>query len=59
MLNKLYNKHTGQSIETIEKILDRDTWYTAEEAKNWGIIDEIIEKKDATSDVKPEEGKKE
>ncbi|WP_458790102.1 ATP-dependent Clp protease proteolytic subunit [Yoonia sp. MH D7] len=38
----LYVKHTGQSKKNVEKALDRDTWMTAEEAKEWGHIDEIV-----------------
>ena len=34
--------HSGQSVETIIRDGDRDRWYTAEEAKNYGLIDEII-----------------
>ncbi|MEV4433404.1 ATP-dependent Clp protease proteolytic subunit [Streptomyces sp. NPDC049555] len=35
-------EHTGQSVETIIRDGDRDRWFTAEEAKEYGIIDEII-----------------
>lgn len=45
--NKLYNilaKNTGKSFEDIERDADRDNWMTAEEAVNYGLIDEIIEK---------------
>jgi ATP-dependent Clp protease protease subunit len=34
--------HTGQSIEQIEKDADRDRWYTAEEAKDYGFVDHVI-----------------
>jgi len=34
--------HTGQSVEQIEIDFDRDRWFTAEEAKDYGIIDEVI-----------------
>ncbi|KOU40580.1 ATP-dependent Clp protease proteolytic subunit [Streptomyces sp. WM6378] len=34
--------HSGQSVETIIRDGDRDRWYTAEEAKDYGLIDEII-----------------
>ena len=40
-LNEIYVKHTGQSYEMIEKTLDRDYFMTAEEAKDWGIVDEV------------------
>jgi ATP-dependent Clp protease protease subunit len=37
--------HTGQTIEQIHKDSDRDRWFTAEEAKNYGIIDQVIVKR--------------
>ena len=43
-LNKILAKHTGQALEKIEKDTDRDFYLTAEEAKKYGIIDEIIRK---------------
>ncbi|PKA47465.1 ATP-dependent Clp protease proteolytic subunit 2, mitochondrial [Apostasia shenzhenica] len=42
-LKTIYNKHTGQSLEKIEKSLDRDTFMSPEEAKEFGLIDEVIE----------------
>ena len=36
--------HTGQSIERIEEDSDRDRWFTAEEAKNYGFVDSVIER---------------
>ncbi|MEE9455019.1 MAG: ATP-dependent Clp endopeptidase proteolytic subunit ClpP [Paracoccaceae bacterium] len=41
-LNKIYVKHSGQDLETVEKALDRDNFLTAEEAKEWGVVDEIL-----------------
>ena len=41
-LIKLYAKSTGKSPEEIEKALDRDTWMTAQEAKDFGLLDKII-----------------
>jgi ATP-dependent Clp protease protease subunit len=41
-LNEIYAKHTGQTVEAIEKLLDRDTYMTAEEAKNFGILDQVM-----------------
>lgn len=38
----LYVKATGKSFEIIDKALDRDTWMTAEEAKNFGLLDKIV-----------------
>ena len=41
-LNQLLAKHTGQSLSKIERDTDRDFWLTAEEAKAYGVVDEII-----------------
>jgi len=40
-LYKIYQKHTGKSLEEIEKDCDRDNFMTAQEAKDYGLIDEI------------------
>src|SRR6201991_4095250 len=40
-LNEIYAKHTGQPVESVEKARDRDTYMTPEEAKNFGIVDEV------------------
>jgi ATP-dependent Clp protease protease subunit len=42
-LNELYAEHTGQSPETIERDMDRDTFMSAQEAKDYGIIDKVIQ----------------
>ncbi|MFZ5559213.1 MAG: ATP-dependent Clp protease proteolytic subunit, partial [Patescibacteria group bacterium] len=44
-LNKILAKHTGQTIAKIEKDSDRDYYMSSEEAKEYGVIDEIIEKR--------------
>ena len=41
-MNELYAHHTGQSIEQIEKDMDRDRYMSAEEAKGYGIIDTVF-----------------
>ncbi len=41
-LNEIYVKHTGRSYEEVEAALDRDTFMTAEQAKDWGLIDQIV-----------------
>ena len=41
-LNNIYVKHTGRTLNEVESSLDRDTFMTAEEAKEWGLIDEIV-----------------
>ena len=43
-LNQILAKHTGQSLARIEKDTDRDFWLSAEEAKAYGVVDEIIKK---------------
>jgi len=42
-LNELYAKYTGQKIEDIEKAMDRDKFLEADEAKAFGIIDEVFD----------------
>ncbi|WP_112324171.1 ATP-dependent Clp protease proteolytic subunit [Oceanibium sediminis] len=42
-LNEIYVKHTGQTIEAVEQALDRDNFMTVESAKEWGIIDKVVE----------------
>ena len=44
-LNEIYAKHTGQTVEAIEKMLDRDTYMTGEEAKAFGLIDQVLERR--------------
>jgi len=44
-MNELMAKHTGQPLEKIEKDTDRDFFMTAEEAKAYGLVDEVIEKR--------------
>ena len=41
-LNEVYVKHTGQSYEQIEKTLDRDHFMTAEQARDFGLVDQVI-----------------
>jgi ATP-dependent Clp protease protease subunit len=44
-LNEIYVNHTGQSIDKIEKDLDRDNFMSSAEAMSYGIIDKVIERK--------------
>lgn len=46
-LNKIYSTHTGQDLKTIEDALERDTFLTADEAKNFGLIDTVVDKREA------------
>ncbi len=50
MQKELYDilvQHTGQDYETIEKDCDRDNWMTSAEAKNYGLVDEVLDRKKA------------
>ena len=49
-LNQIYQKHTGQDIETIEKALDRDNFMSPEEARDWGLVDNIVEARSIPDD---------
>ncbi len=46
-LNQIYAKHTGQDLETIERTLERDRFMSAEEAKAFGIVDQVVENRPA------------
>lgn len=41
-LNEIYVKHTGRTLEEVEAALERDRFMSPEEAKEWGLIDEIL-----------------
>ena len=47
-LNDVYVKHTGKDYETIERTLDRDYFMSAEDARAFGIVDEVISKRNAS-----------
>ncbi|VAI58832.1 unnamed protein product [Triticum turgidum subsp. durum] len=47
-LNKIYAKHTGQNIDKIEQCMERDLFMDPEEAREWGLIDEVIENRPAS-----------
>ena len=44
-LNKIYVTHTGQSLRKIEDALERDTFMTAEQAKDFGLVDEVTQRR--------------
>ena len=44
-LNEIYVHHTGRTYEEVERTLDRDHFMTAEEAKAWGIVDHVYDKR--------------
>ena len=49
-LNDIYVKHTGQSLKSIEKALDRDTFMTASDSKEFGIIDKVVDSRVISDD---------
>jgi ATP-dependent Clp protease protease subunit len=49
-LNNIYVKHTGQDYDAIEQKLDRDSFMTAEEATEFGIVDRVFEKRSEASE---------
>jgi ATP-dependent Clp protease protease subunit len=49
-LNRIYAKHTGQEVETIANALERDNFMTAEEAKAFGIVDDVVARRPETSE---------
>src|SRR5437763_7402214 len=52
-LNEIYVKHTGQELKKIEDALERDTFLTADMAKDFGIIDRVIDKRPEELPVPP------
>ena len=44
-LNEIYSKHTGKSVEEIKSALERDNFMTADIAKSFGLIDQVVEKR--------------
>lgn len=50
-LNQIYVNHTGQPVEAIEAKLERDSYMSAEEARDWGLIDQVVDKRPATAEA--------
>ena len=44
-LNEIYSKHTGKAVDEIKTALERDNFMTADTAKSFGLIDEVVEKR--------------
>ena len=44
-LNEIYSKHTGKTVEEIKSALERDNFMTAESAKSFGLLDQVVEKR--------------
>ena len=49
-LNEIYVQHTGQSYDVIEQKLDRDSFMTAAEARDFGIVDKVFERREVTEE---------
>ena len=45
MLNEIYSKHTGKSGDQIKDALERDNFMTPENAKDFGLIDQVVDKR--------------
>lgn len=52
-LNEIYVRHTGQPIEAIERKLERDSYLSAEEARDFGLVDEVVERRPASASESP------
>lgn len=52
-LNRIYEKHTGQDYDTVEAALERDNFMTAEMARDWGIVDQIVAQRGAADAPTP------
>lgn len=50
ILTEAYVTHTGQKYKTLEELMDRDKWLSADEAKDLGLVDHVVKSRD---DVKP------
>jgi ATP-dependent Clp protease protease subunit len=50
-LNEIYVRHTGQPLAAIERRLERDTYMSAEEARDFGLVDEVVERRPAPADA--------
>ena len=59
-LNKIYVEQTGRKLTEIEKVMDRDTFMSAEEARDFGLIDHVVKNRDDLAEIvkKQEDEKK-
>ncbi|HEX4894643.1 MAG TPA: ATP-dependent Clp endopeptidase proteolytic subunit ClpP [Hyphomicrobiaceae bacterium] len=55
-LNKIYVKHTGQDLKTIEDAMERDRFMTPAEAKEFGLVDEVIAQRPRSDEAGPKSG---
>jgi ATP-dependent Clp protease protease subunit len=56
-LNQIYVKHTGQKLSSVEKNMERDNFMSAEMAKDFGLVDQIVEKRGAIEESTDKKGK--
>ena len=52
-LNDIYVRHTGQELSAIEEKLERDTYMSAEQARDFGLVDQVVENRPPSPDAKP------
>ncbi len=50
-LNEIYHRHTGQPVQAIERKLERDAYMSAEEAKEFGLVDQVVENRPASAEL--------
>jgi ATP-dependent Clp protease protease subunit len=55
-LNEIYVRHTGQPIEAIERKLERDTYMSAEESRDFGLVDEVVDRRPETESSESSKG---
>jgi len=53
-LNRILSDHTGQPVERVERDADRDYYMTAQEAKEYGLVDEVVKSRKEIKDLPPE-----
>jgi len=58
-LNEIYVEHTGQKLDVVEKSMERDNFFTPEEAQKFGLIDEVVLHRPAKAEDSGEDDKKE
>lgn len=56
MLNDIYVRHCGQKLTQIEKAMDRDNFMSAEEARKFGLIDQVVESRPETAETDGKKG---
>tara|TARA_B100001989_G_C24523731_1_gene457372 strand:+ start:285 stop:947 length:663 start_codon:yes stop_codon:yes gene_type:complete len=56
MLNETYVKHTGQTLKAVETAMERDNFMSAQEAKDWGLVDHVVESHELPKDGDDKKG---